>query len=48
VGGADQEAIRRSLSDGAREELPEPSCLFDLTAIRFDNLLAQAISEQTL
>jgi hypothetical protein len=44
VGGADERPFDLHFLDAAQQELPEPSCLFDLSEHRLDDLLSQSIA----
>ena len=44
VRGADQRPLGLHFFEAAQKELPEPSCLFDLTEDRLDDLLAQPVT----
>ena len=44
VSGANQGPFGLHFVDAAQQELPEPSCLFDLSEDGFDDLLTQAVT----
>ena len=44
MGGADQRPFCPDFLDAAQQELPEPSCLFDLSEHRLDDLLSQPVA----
>src|SRR5919198_5218770 len=44
VGGADQRPFCFHFLDAAQQELSEPSCLFDLSEHRLDDLLSEPVA----
>lgn len=44
VSGADQSPFGLHFVNAAQQELPEPSCLFDVSEHGFDDVLAQSVA----